>query len=135
MITAKIDYQGELRCAAVHIKSGEQIVSDAPTDNRGKGQAFSPTDLLSTSLGMCMMTIMGIAAQEKEIIFENVSEAVTKIMSAHPRRVQEIQISFSGNFSSWGAKEWAIMKNAAETCPVKLSLDPKILITLDWKTL
>jgi putative redox protein len=135
MTTAKIQYQGQLRCAAVHIKSGEKIVSDAPTDNKGKGEAFSPTDLLSTSLGMCMMTIMGIAAIEKEILFENVSAEVTKIMSAQPRKVQEIQITFSGNFSSWGTREWAIMKNAADTCPVKLSLDPTILIKLDWKTL
>jgi putative redox protein len=134
MTTATIQYQGQLRCSAIHTKSGEQITSDAPTDNKGKGMAFSPTDMLSTSLAMCMITIMGIAAQEKEIPFENVSADVTKVMGTQPRKVQEIIITIRGDFRSWNEKTWAIMKNAAETCPVKLSLDPALTITLSWIT-
>ncbi len=132
MHAIEVKYEGELRCSAVHLKSGNAIISDAPIDNHGKGAAFSPTDLLCTSLAMCMMTIMGIAANEKEIAFENVTVDVTKIMGTEPRRVTGIQLNFHVPQLGWSEREWAIMKNAANTCPVAKSIDPSIQLEITW---
>jgi putative redox protein len=132
MHAIEVNYQGGLRCSAIHLKSGNSILSDAPVDNKGKGEAFSPTDLLCTSLAMCMLTIMGIAAQEKEIAFENVCIEVTKIMGSEPRRVSGIQLKFNVPDLGWTEREWAIMKNAANTCPVAQSIHPSIQLEVTW---
>ena len=96
MPTSKIIYLGELRTQATHIQSGTEIITDAPTDNHGKGEAFSPTDLTATSLGSCAMTVMGIAARREEIDFTGSEVAVTKIMSAElPRRIVKIEVNFT----------------------------------------
>lgn len=125
-MTSTITYLGDLRTESTHIQSGEKIITDAPIDNKGKGEAFSPTDLLATSLGNCMLTILGIAARERNINIEGTTCAITKIMAANPRRVSEIhaEISFPCSCTD---KEKAILEHAAKTCPVFYSLHPDIL--------
>ena len=93
--TSKIEYQGNLRTEAVHLKSNNTIITDAPIDNQGKGEAFSPTDLVATGLGSCMLTIIGIKAQNSNIKLGNISVAVTKVMTSNPRRINEIILEFS----------------------------------------
>jgi len=125
MATSTITYKGDLRTEATHLQSGNVILTDAPVDNKGKGEAFSPTDLLATSLGNCMLTIMGIAAAERELNIEGTTCSITKIMAANPRRVGEIHavINIPGNYTD---KEKAVLENAAKTCPVFYSLHPDI---------
>ncbi len=123
--TAEIIYLGELRTDAVHLKSGEKIVTDAPVDNNGKGQAFSPSDLLATSLGTCMLTIVCMVAERHEINLKGTKVIVSKVMAANPRRVSEIHVQFEipGSFSE---KDRILLENAAKTCPVAYSLHPDI---------
>ena len=126
MPTSEITYSGELRTKAIHLQSGTAIITDAPVDNYGKGEAFSPTDLLSTSLGCCMLTIMGIVARNHQLNIDGTKAVVTKIMDANPRRVTEIVIDFtfpSGNFTG---KEKALLEHAALNCPVAKSIHPDI---------
>ncbi len=123
--TSEIIYLGELRTEAKHIKSSQKIITDAPTDNNGKGAAFSPSDLLATSLGSCMLTIMGIVAERHNISLKNVEIKVTKVMSAEPRRVSEIHVEFNFN-EQYTDKEKTLLENAAKTCPVAYSLHPDI---------
>ncbi len=127
METAKSIYLGDLRTEATHLKSGEKICTDAPLDNEGKGAFFSPTDLLATSLGSCMLTIMGIAARTHQINIEHTQVKITKVMAADPRRVSEIHIVFDMPNRSYSDKEKAILKNAAVNCPVAKSLHPDII--------
>lgn len=126
MATSKITYLGDLRTESTHLQSGEKIITDAPVDNKGRGEAFSPTDLLATSLGNCMITIMGIAARERAIDIDGTTCSITKVMAADPRRVSEIhaELTFPVNYSD---KEKAILENAAKTCPVFYSLHPDIV--------
>jgi putative redox protein len=130
MVTATIKYQGNLRTKAVHLKSNTSIITDAPIDNQGKGEAFSPTDLVATALGSCMMTIIGIKAQENNIDLKDFSIAITKIMQSLPRKIEEIVVEFDFLGENYSEKEKIIIKNSAKTCPVALSLDPKIKQTL-----
>jgi putative redox protein len=127
MEIAKGIYKGELRTELTHLKSGISIITDAPTDNQGKGEAFSPTDLLSASLGACMLTIMGIVAKRNNIEIDGTRIKVSKIMADSPRRVSEVHVEFdmpSGNFNE---KEKDLLRNAALTCPVAKSLHPDII--------
>src|SRR4051812_31153219 len=126
METIRTVYLGELRTEATHVQSGNKLLTDAPLDNKGKGENFSPTDLLATSLGSCMMTLMGIAANTHNINFANVSMKITKIMAQNPRKVQEIVIDISMYGNSFTDKEKAILEKAARTCPVALSLHPEV---------
>ena len=126
MATSEIVYKGDLRTEAKHLQSGELIITDAPLDNQGKGEAFSPTDLLATSLGNCMLTIMGIAARGRDIAIEGTKCEVTKIMGTGPRRVVEIDVTFTFPANQYTDKEKAILENAALTCPVYYSLHPDI---------
>lgn len=135
MITSKVKYLGSLRTTATHLRSGETIITDAPIDNNGKGGAFSPTDLLATSLANCMMTIMGMAANTHGIDLGEVEAEVTKVMGTEPRRVTEIHVSFTfPNQSTYSEKEKKILENAAMTCPVSFSLHPDIKkdIRFNW---
>ena len=94
MATIKTKYEGNLRTFSTHLASGNEIITDAPIDNHGKGEAFSPTDLFSAALGACMLTVMGIAAKTHEIEFNNVTMDITKFMALDPRRIAEISIEF-----------------------------------------
>lgn len=122
MITVKSKYTGDLSTEAVHVKSNNQIVTDAPTDNNGKGQAFSPTDLVAAALGSCMMTVMAIAGEKKGLDMSGMNLEATKIMSASPRRISEIKVDFFWESCSLSEEDRAWVKNIGLTCPVALSL-------------
>ena len=126
MATSEIQYLGDLRTEATHTQSGITIITDAPVDNQGKGEAFSPTDLLATSLGNCMLTIMGIAARTHNINMVGTTCSITKIMAPDPRRVVEIQALIGFPENHFSDKEKKILEHAALTCPVYLSLHPDI---------
>jgi uncharacterized OsmC-like protein len=124
--TMTVTYQGNLRNWAEHIKSGNTLITDAPIDNHGKGEAFSPTDLLCTSLATCMITIMGITAESKGIQLSKVSASIEKVMYSDPRRVGEIHIVLQLSDADYSEREKSILENAAMTCPVAKSLNPEI---------
>lgn len=126
MATAHISYQGNLRTQLMHYQSGTIIKTDAPTDNQGKGELFSPTDLTATSLAACMMTLMGIAANGHSFTLGEVSADIQKIMASNPRRIDKIQIDFVFPQSNYDEKQKEILKKAALTCPVAKSLHPDI---------
>lgn len=126
MATAHISYQGNLRTQLMHYQSGTIINTDAPTDNQGKGELFSPTDLAATSLAACMMTLMGIAANGHSFTLGEVSADIQKIMASNPRRIDKIQIDFVFPQSNYDEKQKEILKKAALNCPVAKSLHPDI---------
>lgn len=134
MATIETVYEGNLRTRAKHLGSGSEIITDAPTDNQGKGEAFSPTDLLSAALGSCMLTIMGIAANTHHIDMDQTRIRITKIMASNPRRVAEVQIEFDMPAKGYSDKEKTILEHAARTCPVALSVHPDLIqtITFNW---
>ena len=125
MTTSTVEYQGNLRTQALHLQSNNQIITDAPTDNHGKGEAFSPTDLLATSLASCMLTIIGIKAESMEIDVIGTKAEVTKTMVAEPRRVSEVKVNiqFAKDFDERTRK---VLEAAALTCPVAKSIHPDI---------
>lgn len=131
MATIETTYLGDLRTEPVHVQSGTHIITDAPLDNQGKGEAFSPTDLMSASLGSCMMTIMGIAARTHSIDIDGTTASITKIMAANPRRVSEIVVNLKFPHT-YDDKQKAILEHAALTCPVMLSLHPDLKKTVDF---
>lgn len=139
MATSNIIYLNELRTNATHLGSGNTIVTDAPKDNHGKGEAFSPTDLTATSLGACMLTVMGIYAQNNGIDMGQSRAEVTKIMSSDtPRRIVGIDVNVTFYTKEpLTEKLQTIFRNIADTCPVAKSLHPDIVqnIVLDFKTL
>ena len=126
-ITSRVIYTGGLRTSAEHLKSGMKIITDAPTDNHGKGEAFSPTDLMSTSLATCMLTVMGIACQSRNINIDGTVAEVTKIMAANPRRVAEIQIKLTFPPMNYSGEEKKLLEHTARTCPVAQSLHPNLI--------
>ena len=126
MHTSEVVYKGELRTSAVHIKSGQQIITDAPVDNNGKGEAFSPTDLLATSLGTCMLTVMGIVAKRHNINMDGTKVEILKVMAAHPRRVSELHLTMFFPSNNYSQKEKDILEHTELTCPVAKSLHPDI---------
>ena len=130
MKTSKVTYQGNLRTNAIHLKSKNEIITDAPTDNQGKGEAFSPTDIVATALGSCMLTIIGIKAQDNGMITNDISVDITKVMTSNPRKINEVIVEFNFGYKNYTEKEKKIIENAAKTCPVALSLDSSIKQTL-----
>lgn len=126
MYTSKIEYLGELRTEATHLQSGKQIITDAPTDNHGKGEAFSPTDLVATALSSCMISIMGIKLQGSGKDIKGATSEVTKVMYSEPRRIGEIHVKISVPDNNFSEKEKQILINAAHACPVAKSLHPDI---------
>lgn len=128
MKTAKIKYLGGLSTEALHIRSEKSILTDAPVDNNGKGEAFSPTDLAATSLGCCAMTIIGIAAQKDGHEFKSSEIEITKIMTAEaPRKIQKILVEFELTCEpALTESEKKRYERVAHTCPVALSLHPDI---------
>lgn len=126
-MTSEIQYLGDLRTKATHLQSKVSIITDAPVDNQGKGEAFSPTDLVATALASCMLTIMGIKARDMEINLEGINFTVNKIMGIEPRRITEIEIAISIPSSlNLSDKEKIILEKTALTCPVAKSLDSAI---------
>ncbi len=133
-MTSKVTYLGDLRTSSIHIQSGSEIISDAPIDNNGKGEAFSPTDTVANALASCMMTIMGIKARDLNVNLKGSTAGVTKIMNAEPRRIGAIEIIFEMT-EVVEQKNRMILERAAMTCPVFLSLHEAIekRITFNWK--
>ena len=133
-MTSKITYLGDLRTTSTHLQSGTAILSDAPLDNNGKGEAFSPTDLVANALGSCIMTIMAIKARDLDVDFKDSTAEVTKIMQTDPRRISKIQLVFNMSISV-SEKNRLILERVAMNCPVLLSLNPEIdkEITFNWK--
>jgi uncharacterized OsmC-like protein len=134
-MTSQIIYKGALRTEAKHLQSGTIIETDAPTDNQGRGERFSPTDLLATSLGNCMLTIMGIKARDMNVKLDDTIVDITKIMKSEPRRVGGIKVAF--HFPAallLEDKQKQILERAALTCPVAKSIHPDIEqdITFNW---
>jgi putative redox protein len=127
MATAETIYVGELRTQATHNASGVSILTDAPVDNHGKGAAFSPTDLLATSLGSCMLTIMGIEAGKRGFDINGTRVTITKHMASNPRRVSAIDVELTFPHNQYNDQEKRLLSHISKTCPVALSLHPDIL--------
>ena len=134
MATSRTTYLGELRTENEHIRSGVKIITDAPVDNQGRGEAFSPTDLVATALADCMITIMGIKAREKGLDLNGTILETTKIMSSEPRRIGEIIIEITFPKNDFSDKDKAILTAITKSCPVALSLHPEVkqTINLNW---
>lgn len=125
MSTSKVTYLGNLRTENEHLKSGNKFITDAPTDNNGKGEAFSPTDTVATGLANCMITMMGIKARDMQVNMDGTTAMVTKTMAADPRRISKIEVVL--NFPAGiDEKSKKILENTARTCPVHYSLHPDI---------
>jgi len=133
MATSRVEYNGGLRTTCTHLKSGRQFITDAPTDNNGKGEAFSPTDLVATSYASCMLTIIGIHCNKSGLSFENGIAEVTKIMGDAPRRISrlELELNLSGN--GWDEETCDRIKKVAEACPVAKSVDPDMDVSITYK--
>jgi uncharacterized OsmC-like protein len=132
MVKISISYAGELRCNATHELSGSKLSTDAPLDNNGKGETFSPSDLVATALGSCMATIMGIVAERKGISLESLSLTVEKHMSEDtPRRISKLSVTIHMPMAE-DDKYKDLMINAALTCPVHQSLHPSIEVPIEW---
>ena len=132
-MTSKVNYLGDLRTSAIHIASDKNFITDAPIDNQGKGEAFSPTDTVATALASCLLTIMGIKARDLNIDIKNTTAEVAKIMASKPRRISEIQITV--NFTkSYDQRIKKILEKAALACPVSNSLHPDLKqnILFNW---
>jgi len=130
MVTVKTTYLGNLRTENIHLQSGTKIVTDAPVDNRGKGESFSPTDLLATSLGNCILTIMGIRAMDNGIDIEGTELDITKIMADAPRRVDEVVMEFRFPAKGYTAEQKQLLEACAGISPVPLSVHPNLKQTV-----
>jgi putative redox protein len=132
MVHMQIEYQGELHCKATHGPSGAELNTDAPKDNQGRGQSFSPTDLVATALGSCMLTIMGIAARTQNIDISGATASVEKEMTATPpRRIERLTVKIHVPHSLSPADKEKL-ERAAHTCPVHKSLHPDIQIPIEF---
>ena len=128
---SRVEYKGELRTEAVHLKSGKTIITDAPIDNQGKGEAFSPTDLVATALGSCMITIMGIVAEREGIILNGTTAEVEKVMATGPRRIGEVKIKIKF-IQKLNRDQRDKLERAAKTCPVSGSLSENLKETVEF---
>ena len=133
-MTSKITYLGDLRTSSEHLQSGTKITTDAPLDNHGKGEAFSPTDLVANALGACIITIMAIKAKDMNIKIEGSTAEVTKTMQVEPRRIAKIEVNLTmvGTFDD---KTKLILERTAMTCPVHMSLHPDLEqeVSFNWE--
>lgn len=132
-MTSKVTYTGDLRTENVHLQSGHTFITDAPLDNNGKGEAFSPTDTVATGLANCMLTVMGIKARDMGVDMSGTTAHVNKIMATDPRRISKIEIALHFPFEA-DDKTKTILERVATTCPVYYSLHPDIekIITFTW---
>lgn len=133
-MTSKVTYLGNLRTESVHIKSNNSFITDAPVDNNGKGEAFSPTDTVATGLGSCMLTVMGIKARDMGVDMTGSTAEITKTMASDPRRISKIEVVLNLPFEA-DDKTKTILERTANTCPVHHSLHPDIEkdVTFNWK--
>lgn len=127
MTKMSISYSGKLRCEATHNQSGSRLQTDAPLDNNGKGETFSPTDLLATALATCIITVMGISAEKSGFTLGKVNANIEKIMGTEPRRVQEVRVQLQFARMAYSEKERGILERAALNCPVAKSLNQDLI--------
>lgn len=134
-MTSEVIYTGDLSTTATHVRSNTSIVTDAPVDNQGKGESFSPTDIVATGLASCAMTIMGIAARNHDIDIVGAKATVEKIMGSDPRRISRINVVITMPEKTYSDKEKKILEKAALHCPVAKSLHPDLVqdMTFIWK--
>lgn len=125
-MTSKVTYLGDLRTSCMHLASGTQIITDAPVDNHGKGEAFSPTDLVATSLASCMITIMGIFCNEHQIAFKHAEANITKIMASAPRRIEKVVVELDLSGNNWDEITRKKVIAAGKACPVAKTLDGNV---------
>ncbi|HEY4337624.1 MAG TPA: OsmC family protein [Puia sp.] len=132
-MTSTVIYEGELRTVAKHLQSGTEITTDAPTDNQGKGERFSPTDLVATALASCMATTMGIKTRESQVDLRGMKLSVQKIMAADPRRISGVNIVFDfPEGQVYDDKTRTILERIAHTCPVMVSLHPDLEVKTEF---
>lgn len=132
MIEIKLTYEGDLHCSAIHLPSGNTLVTDAPLDNNGKGEAFSPTDLVATALGSCMATVIGIVAKRKQITVEGMTVMVRKFMSEDlPRRIHRFELDLKIPLPA-SHPDCKLLQSAANACPVHHSIHPDIEVVMNW---
>jgi len=134
MATAKIEYLGELRTQCTHVSSGTQIQTDAPVDNKGRGECFSPTDLVATAYGSCMLTIMGIYCQEHGIPMAHGTMEVTKIMDANPRRIGKLLFTIDLTQNNWDQATAEKVIRAGKACPVAKTLGDNVEVEFDIRS-
>ena len=133
MATAKVIYTGDLSTEATHLKSTNTLITDAPTDNNGLGRSFSPTDLVATALGTCILTVMGIRAKDMGVDMIDAAADVTKIMASNPRRIDKIVVTITMPAKSYTTKERKVLEAAAHHCPVANSLKEGVeSLTINW---
>ena len=134
-MTANIKYEGNLRCTCTHLESGTEILTDAPRDNHGNGEAFSPTDLVATALASCIVTTMAIKCRQMNLSIDGMTAEVKKIMASEPRRISQIDIVLHMPDHPYTDKEKKILEHTALTCPVAVSLSADLIksITFDWQ--
>ena len=133
MVEIQIDYKGQLRCVAEHMPSGNKVISDAPVDNQGRGESFSPTDMVATALGTCIVTIMGIIADQRAIDLKGLRLIVQKEMSADlPRRIVRLELQIHVPVSE-NHPDRKVLEEAAQNCPVQHSIHPEIEVNIDWR--
>lgn len=133
MNTSEVVYLGDLRTEATHLQSGVKLITDAPVDNEGKGEAFSPTDLMATSYASCMITIMGIYCKNHGLKFENAKASILKVMAANPRRIGKIVIDLDVTNNGWSTLEAEKVIHAGRVCPVAKSVHEDIEIEFTYK--
>jgi uncharacterized OsmC-like protein len=136
-MTSTVTYDGNLRTVCCHLRSGTTIETDAPVDNNGKGERFSPSDLVATALGACMLTIMGMRANEMNVDLKGTNIEVEKIMKSDPRRIGGLNLTFHyPNSLELNERQQKILQKAAETCPVAFSINPEIEmnVNFNWNT-
>ena len=126
-MTASIIYEGKLRSRCTHMQSGTEILTDAPRDNHGNGEAFSPTDLVATALATCIVTTMGIKCLQMGISIDGTKVDVTKVMASDPRRISQIDVVLHMPDNNYSDKDKEIMERIAHSCPVAVSLHPDLV--------
>ncbi len=132
IMTSTVNYLGQLRTSAIHLQSNSKVITDAPVDNHGKGEAFSPTDLVATALASCLMTIMGIKAESMDIDLTGTHATIKKHMGVTPRRISQVDVVVFMN-KKHAQKACHILEKAALTCPVAQSLHPEIIQNIVFK--
>lgn len=136
MATINAEYLGDLRVECIHVASGTRLTTDAPVDNNGKGESFSPTDLCSAALGACAMTIIGIYARQHDVDVTGTTMEITKTMAQDPRRIGKIEVIFHMPKRAYTEKQKTMIERAARTCPVEKSLgaDVERVFTFIWES-
>ena len=132
MLISEVSYLGNLRTAAKHLRSEDTIITDAPTDNNGKGQAFSPTDLVATSLASCVITIIGIYCEKNKIPFQHCEAKIEKVMGDNPRRIDAINVVFEVSKNEWNSETLQKIITVANSCPVGVTLENQVKIDLKF---